>query len=597
MMIVSSLNMFQAWKYLAPIVLLAWSCTSAPTSPETVTTDRPNVILVITDDQGYGDLAFHGNQLIKTPVIDAFANQSVRFDNFYVSPVCAPTRSSLMTGRYSLRTGIRDTYNGGAIMAPSEVTMAEVLKEAGYETGIFGKWHLGDNYPSRPMDQGFDESLIHLAGGMGQPGDVTNFYAGRDSSYFDPILWHNGDTEQYEGYCSDVFTDSAVDFIEQNAKSPFFCYLAYNAPHTPLQVPQTFYDMYKEVDPTAATDQAIRHEMNEKDKEDARRVYGMVSNIDWNFGKVLDKLDELEIADNTIVIFMTDNGPQQRRYNDYMNGRKGSVYRGGTRVPFFFRYPSKFPESRQIDQSTAHLDVLPTVAQLCGASLPQTKKIDGRSLLPLLEGNMDNWAQRSLFFYWTRRYPELYQNIAIQKGGFKLVGHADYDAPLEAFELFNVNEDPAELENLVLENEELALRLRKELDQMYGELVNSPNLVDPPRIAVGSSSENPTILNRNDASGERGVWTGEDVHGMWKVSIAEGKYDVKVRFIQPIEAGGKMYLETGQIIHQRINTEDGDIIELKNVSLPAIDCDLIPFYAHKGRRIFPFSVEIERVSI
>lgn len=192
---------------------------------------RPNVILIITDDQGYGDLGVTGNPHVQTPVIDALAKESVRFNNFYVSPVCAPTRSSLMTGRYSLRTGMRDTYNGGAIMASSEVTIAEMLKQANYRTGAFGKWHLGDNYPFRPTDQGFDESVIHLSGGMGQVGDITTYFQG-DRSYFDPVLWHNNQQQAYQGYCSDVFTDQAINFIDKNKETPFFCYLAFNAPHT-----------------------------------------------------------------------------------------------------------------------------------------------------------------------------------------------------------------------------------------------------------------------------------------------------------------------------------------------------------------------------
>ena len=198
---------------------------------------HPNVIIIMTDDQGYGDLGVTGNPHVQTPVIDKFANQNIRFNNFYVSPVCAPTRSSLMTGRYSLRTGIRDTYNGGAIMASNEVTIAEMLKQEDYKTGVFGKWHLGDNYPSRPSDQGFDESLIHLSGGMGQVGDITTYFKG-NKSYFDPVLWHNNKKEAYKGYCSDIFTEQAINFIEKNKETPFFCYLSFNAPHTPLQVPE-----------------------------------------------------------------------------------------------------------------------------------------------------------------------------------------------------------------------------------------------------------------------------------------------------------------------------------------------------------------------
>ena len=194
---------------------------------------HPNILLIITDDQGYGDLGFTGNPHIKTPTLDSLARISIRFNNFHVSPVCAPTRSSLMTGRYSLRTGVRDTYNGGAIMATEETTIAEMLKQADYKTGIFGKWHLGDNYPSRPIDQGFDESVIHLAGGMGQVGDVTTYFK-YDSSYYDPVLWHNGQQESYTGYCSDVFTEQAMNFIQKNSSQPFFCYLSFKRPPYPF---------------------------------------------------------------------------------------------------------------------------------------------------------------------------------------------------------------------------------------------------------------------------------------------------------------------------------------------------------------------------
>ena len=196
-------------KLILLIIILLFSCEKQSVIK------RPNVILIMTDDQGYGDLGANNNQNIITPNLDDFADKSIRFNNFFVSPVCAPTRSSLMTGRYSLRTGVRDTYNGGAIMSSDETTIAEILKEANYSTGIFGKWHLGDNYPFRPSDQGFDESLIHLAGGIGQVGDFTNYYA-KNTSYFDPILWKNNEQKKYEGYCSDIFTNNAIEFIEKN---------------------------------------------------------------------------------------------------------------------------------------------------------------------------------------------------------------------------------------------------------------------------------------------------------------------------------------------------------------------------------------------
>ncbi|PWJ57779.1 arylsulfatase A-like enzyme [Dyadobacter jejuensis] len=556
---------------------------------------RPNVIIILTDDQGYGDLGITGNPHVKTPVIDQFARNSIRLDNFYVSPVCAPTRSSLMTGRYSLRTGIRDTYNGGATMASNEVTLAELLKQADYRTGIFGKWHLGDNYPSRPTDQGFDESLIHLAGGMGQVGDITNYFNG-DRSYFDPVLWHNNRQESYKGYCSDIFAEGAIDFIEENKQGPFFCYLSFNAPHTPLQVPEEYYDRYKDVDPSAGFGQGMVATMTDKDKEDARKVYAMVSNIDDNIGKLLNKLEELKIADNTLIIFMTDNGPEQVRYVGGMRGRKSSVYNGGVRVPFYMRYPARFEGDKAIKTVAAHLDILPTVAQLCNVPLPKDRVIDGKSLVPLMEGKEVAWANRPLFFYWTRSYPELYQNIALQTEGYKLVGMTDYDAKINDFELYDLAKDPFEKDNIIAQNLDKAKVLKQDMDHIFKELITSKNLVDPQPIVVGSEHENPVILNRNDAEGERGIWNQEEIYGKWKVAVEPGVYNLKFKFIRPVEGGGQMYLETKDGVFQKKNaTKEADTIDMERVSLRAMTGDLVPFYTVKGKRIFPFWVEIERV--
>ena len=558
---------------------------------------HPNVIIILTDDQGYGDLGITGNTHVQTPIIDRFASESIRFNNFYVSPVCAPTRSSLMTGRYSLRTGTRDTYNGGATMASNEVTIAEMLKRADYKTGIFGKWHLGDNYPFRPGDQGFDESLIHLSGGMGQVGDITTYFKG-DSSYFDPVLWHNNKKEAYKGYCSDIFAAQAIHFIEENKASPFFCYLAFNAPHTPLQVPEKYYQQYKDIDPSSGfgNDNKPFTTMTEKDKEDARKVYAMVTNIDDNVGKLLKKLEDLDIADQTLIIFMTDNGPQQTRYTSGMRGRKSDVYQGGVRVPFYIKYPSLFGKNKDVEIMAAHIDILPTLAQVCNVKLPVDRKIDGKSLVPLIMGEKVDWANRPLFFYWTRRYPELYYNMALRKGSYKLVGRTNYNAPIEDFELYNLEKDPFEQNNIVLENKKIANSLKEQLDETYNELITSENLVNQPRIIVGSRYENPVILNRNDAGGQRGIWAQEEIYGKWKVSIEKGHYDIKFKFIKPVKANGRMYLEANTLVKQMLNEKEGtDIIEMKNVYFSEMDCDLIPFYTINSKNIFPFWVEMKKM--
>ena len=555
--------------------------------------ERPNVILIITDDQGHGDLGYHGNPHVITPVLDSLAASSIRFNNFYVSPVCAPTRSSLMTGRFSLRTGVRDTYNGGAIMSTDEITIAEMLKDAGYATGIFGKWHLGDSYPSRAMDQGFDESVVHLSGGMGQVGDFTTWFR-YDSSYYDPVLWHNGEMKSYSGYCTDIFGSEAIRFIESNKDQPFFCYLSFNAPHTPLQVPDEYYQLYKDIDPSTGFDGIPMPRMTEKDKEDARKVYAMVTVIDDNIRKIRDKLDELNLSENTILIFMTDNGPQQRRYVSGMRGRKGWVYRGGVRVPFLFSYPDKFEGNRDVMQNAAHIDVLPTLAELCSAELPSDRIIDGVSLVPALEGN-ESTDDKTIFFHWSRKFPEIYHNISLQKGNLKLVGNADFDADTAGFELFDLAEDPYEQNNLIPTRYEDFQRLKSELDSMAVELFSEEHLVNQPPIIVGSPHENPVYLNRNDASGRRGIWSQTEIYGYWNVQILKGRYNIRMKFIEPIPPGGTIRFEGNSFIILKENKTETDMFELEDVSLPDMTCMLRPSYQVGNTWILPFWVEMNKI--
>ena len=551
----------------------------------------PNVIIIMTDDQGFGDLGINQNPNIITPNIDKFANKSIQFNNFFVSPVCAPTRSSLMTGRYSLRTGVRDTYNGGAIMSNNETTIAEILKEANYATGIFGKWHLGDNYPFRPSEQGFDESLIHLAGGIGQVGDFTNYFKG-DTSYFDPILWKNNKQNQYEGYCSDIFAENAIEFIEKNKNNSFFCYLSFNAPHTPLQVPEKYYNMYKDLDPELGfNDDLSDFRMNEKDKEDARKIYGMVTNIDDNVGKVINKLKELKIEEETIIIFMTDNGPQQIRYNSSMKGRKGTVYNGGIRVPFYIQYSEKFKESKVINKMSAHIDVLPTILELCNLNVPNDRKIDGQSLVPLINSKSTN--DRFLFSYWTRRFPEKYINMSIQNDNYKLVGNNDFDSKIEEFELYDLVEDPNENNNIISQNIETARSFKKEMDNSIDDLLKSKNIKNPPRIIIGSEFENPTILNRNDASGERGVWAQNDIYTFWKVNFKKGIYDFKFKFKDSIANKGTLFTEiNNRVYSKKIDKAINNTLEMNNISIDNSEFDLISFLKLDSKKIYPFWIEI-----
>jgi arylsulfatase A-like enzyme len=552
-------------------------------------TKSPNVIIVITDDQGYGDIGYNGNPHLITPNLDKFAGESIRFNNFNVSPVCAPTRSSLLTGRYSLRTGVTDTYNGGAIMSSNEITLAEIFNENNYKTGIFGKWHLGDNYPSRPSDQGFQESLIHLSGGIGQVGDFTNYYKG-STSYYDPILWLNNKQEKYNGYCSDIFTDEAIKFIEDNKDNQFFCYLSFNAPHTPLQVPEKYYQMYKDIDPTNINGESL--EMTEKDILDAKKIYGMVTNIDENFGKLINKLDDLNLKENTIVIFMTDNGPQQPRYVSNLKGLKSQVYNGGIKVPFYLNFPKIHNEGIDLNFFSAHIDLLPTIAKLCDLPIPNDRKIDG---IDLFDNNI-NKKERDFFSYWTRKSPELYKNISLNAGSYKLVGNTNYNSGIEEFELYNLEIDPNESENLIIKEKPIALEMKLRMDEIYNELISSKNLIDKPRINIGTINENPTFLNRNDASGQRGIWSQNEVFGFWKVRIEAGAYDFKFKFNNLENYFGEMTLELGNNVYStKVNVDKNGFVLMKDVEISGGDYDLIPFFRFNRKNILPFLVEVKKL--
>src|SRR5262245_2090745 len=384
-------------------IALAAAPTATPAAPE-----RPNVILIVTDDQGYGDLGCHGNPIIRTPNIDTFAKQSVELTHFHVCPVCSPTRASLLTGRYNYRTGVVDTYLGRSMMRPTEVTLAELLRNAGYRTGIFGKWHLGDCYPLRAIDKGFQEALVCKGGGIGQPSDPPG------NKYFDPVLFRNGKSEKCRSYCSDIFTAEAMKFVEKFADKPFFLYLAFNAPHEPLQVDDKLVEPYRQMDLSPAAFPKIGLPVtNPANNEQTARVYAMVENIDTNLGKLFKLLDDKKLTENTIVIFMTDNGPAHALFNAGLHGRKGSVYDGGIRVPCFVRWPARFGAGTKCDFPAAHIDLTPTILDCCGVERP--KSLDGKPLTDLLSDPAAARPERNLFFQWHRGdMPVLHRAFAVR---------------------------------------------------------------------------------------------------------------------------------------------------------------------------------------
>jgi arylsulfatase A-like enzyme len=515
---------------LCSLIASAWQGMSAT---------PPNVILIMTDDQGHGDLGFHHNPKIRTPNIDRLAREGVRFERFHVNPVCSPTRASLMTGRYYYRTGVVDTFLGRSMMHPDEVTVAQMLADAGYRTGIFGKWHLGDNYPMRAMDKGFQESLVINGGGLAQPGDPP-FEVHPDGAYFDPWLRHNGEWVRKKGYITDVITDAALDFIANNSSKPFFVYLPYNAPHTPLLVPEKYYARYKDADLTVP--QAGGHPVPKFDQETTARVYAMVECIDDNIGRLLAKLDELKIAENTVVMFLTDNGPQQRRYNSGLLDLKGNTHEGGVRVPFFVRWPGHFDAGRAVDRIAAHIDVPPTLLELCGAKKPVGVKFDGISLLPLLKGDASGWPDRTIYFQWHRGdAPELNRACAALSQNYKLVqpvGAFSQELSAEpAFELYDYAADPLEMKNIAADKPQLVAQMRHGYEAWFKDVTGARDYSVPPRIYLGSPEQREVLLTRQDWRGQGAGWTPKSI-GHWFVDVRrEGDYEITLRFAKVSEPG------------------------------------------------------------
>jgi arylsulfatase A-like enzyme len=504
-------------------VLIALICTGSKASAA-----PPNVLLVITDDQGFGDLGAHGNPVIKTPNLDAFASKSVWLKNFYVCPVCSPTRSGLLTGQYNYRTGIVDTFIGRSLMRPGIATLPEMLADAGYRTGLFGKWHLGDNYPLRLEDRGFQETLWSQGGGLSQPSDAPG--VDPKTAYFDPMLKKNGKEVKTKGYCTDVFTDAALDFISAESSKPFFAYVAYNCPHDPFQVPEELAAHYSKRDLTPGGFPKIGQPWaTGKVNTDAiARAYGMIENIDANFARLLKTLEEKKLADNTIVIFMTDNGTGGVRYAAGLRNRKGTVYEGGIRVPFYIR-GSGLKEGTSIDSPTAHIDIAPTLLDLCSANPRDARPaFDGQSLAGLLRGTEKLLPDRTLFFQWHRGdVPEKYRAFAARGPRYKLVqasGAFEKDKLEKKFELFDIAADPFEEKDRAAEKPDEVAGLKKQYEEWFADVTK--NGFTPPRIVIGSEKENPLRLSRQDWRGPKAGWAPDSI-GHWEVKIERaGKYKV-----------------------------------------------------------------------
>ncbi|QDV18970.1 Arylsulfatase [Gimesia panareensis] len=537
------------FQQLLCILVFSLVCVSQWATSRGAEAKSPNVILLLTDDQGYGDVGFHGNAQIRTPHMDQLAREGMELTRFYCSPVCAPTRASLMTGRYYYRSGVIHTSRGGAKMHGAETTLAELLQANGYATGIFGKWHLGDNYPMRPQDQGFMESLVHKSGGIGQTPDKPN-------SYFDPWLWKNGKRERGKGYCTDLFFDAALEFMDRQSAEgkPFFVYLPTNAPHTPLEIADAYWKPY------------LKQGLNET----TARVYGMVENLDENLGRLMAHLEQKKLQTNTILIFLGDNGPQQKRYTAGLKGRKSWVYEGGIRVPFVASWPGHIPEGTQSAQIAAHIDLLPTLLAMTGTPKPKSLKLDGIDLSGLLTGKVKTLPARSLFFQVHRGLtPQRYQNCAVVTQRYKLVGYpgtfGEENLMRDAepvLELYDLAADPGETKNLISDKPEIADKLRQGYQQWFSDVKQSRHF-QPGMIVIDSRKENPTTLCRyQDGSFAQGNSQG------WMVQVeTPGLYEIQIQRGTGQKPGKLSVNWQGQETHEFLQADESSArFELKSGS-------------------------------
>lgn len=530
----------------------------------------PNIVLIMSDDQGYGDFGFTGNPVLETPHLDALATTCPSVRRFYVSPVCSPTRACLLTGRYNHRTRVIDTYRGRSCMEPEEVTLAEALKGAGYRTGIFGKWHLGDSHPLRAIDQGFDRALVHKGGGLAQPSEPLE----NERRYTDPILFQDGEPVQTRGFCTDVYFDAAMTFIDESLEQgqPFFAYIPTNAPHGPFHdVPEELYRKYEELDlapvQVGAGTQPDR----------IARIYAMIENLDQNVGRLLAHLDDRGIERDTIVVFLSDNGPEAGRFVAGLRGGKGGVHEGGIRTPLLFHWPGHVSPGTTVEPIAAHIDLFPTLLDAAGVEPPVEIELDGRSLLPLLRGEPAGTDERHLVIQSHRGdLPLAEHHFAVIGQRFKLVRASGFGRqeppPDHPFELYDLRTDPGEQCDLADAEPGLVTRLRRVYADWF-EAVSSTREDNyaPPRIVPGTAREPTTILTRQDWRGlQGGGWADQ---GMWPLHLEQDRsLDVSLRFREK-KLLERVIVHLGETRRTLRPQGSSDRFDLGPIEFPAGDVD------------------------
>ena len=504
--------------------------------------DEPNVLLIITDDQGYGDFSIHGNPHLQTPHIDKLAETGVRFDRFYVNSFCAPTRAALLTGRWPLRTGCHGVTHNREAMSPAEVTIAEALHPAGYRSACIGKWHNGEQYPFTPQGQGFDEFF--------------GFNNGHWNNYFDAVLLRGAKHEATEGYITDVLTDEAMKLITANQAGPFFCYLSYNAPHSPYQVPDKYFDKFKSkgFDDTLAA------------------FYGMCENIDDNVGRLLAHLASLQLADDTIVLFLTDNGGTAgvKTYNAGMRGSKTSVHEGGSRVPLFMRWPAAKWTPHVVKPIVSHIDLYPTLLDLCGVKAPVGPKLDGISLRRLLERTDSSaWPDRTLFTHnpidESNKYPgavrtqkyRLVREIKGPAGGSKAKSN---DTSATRWQLYDMESDPGETKDIAADHPDIVKQLSDQYDAWFADI--SRDALQRFPLPIGHTAHNPVELHAPQAYLDKPLtfangpgfandwltgWTDAKAKVWFDIEVATaGDYEIEIALACPsADAGSRLRISVG----------------------------------------------------
>lgn len=500
------------------IVLAALACAAAVV---TAAARPPNIVILLADDQGWGDLSVNGNANLRTPNIDTLARGGAILDRFYVCAVCAPTRAEFLTGRYHPRGGVRGVSTGQERLNPDERTLADTLKAAGYTAGAFGKWHNGSQWPYHPNARGFDE--------------FYGFTSGHWGEYFDAPLEHNGRLVRGKGYIADDFTEHALAFIQQNRARPFLCYLPFNTPHSPFCVPDEYWERLK--------DKAIVQRGGDGAKENVpvtRAALAMCENLDWNVGRVLRRLDELKLADDTIVVYFSDNGPNSRRWNGGMKGIKGSVDEGGVRAPCFIRWPGKIKPGTTIREIAGAIDLLPTLTKLAGIPLASPKPLDGKDLSPLLLGEVRDWPERMIFSHQNGRVSVRTQQYRLDDGGA----------------LFDMVADPGQTNAITEQRRDVAQKLSQAVAAWRDELL--PRHVDDRPYPVGYAAYPMTPLPARDGVSHGGVrrsagapncsyfvnWTSRDDAMTWDIEVqTAGKYDVTIDYACPeADAGSTIEL-------------------------------------------------------